>query len=261
MGDNFNEGDPDEKPVHEVYLDAFYIGKFEVTNGEYKKFINDGGYKKKKYWKAGRFKKYGSEPFFWKNSEYCGGGLTGNDNFPVVGVSWYEASAYCLWLSEKTGKEYRLPTEAEWEKASRGDASTNVNPEGQRRYPWGNDIKVNQANFFSSGDPYDDMPTPVGYYNGKKQGDYSTISNASPYGIYDMAGNVYEWCLDKYGEDYYSKSPEKNPKGPKKGGYRIIRGGGFFSSILSIRCASRSIYAKPENTMHDIGFRCVREKE
>lgn len=261
MGDSFNEGDPDEKPVHEVYLDAFYIGKFEVTNAEYNKFIDDNGYRQKKYWKAGKFKDFGSEPAFWKNNEYQGGGIAGNGNFPVVGVSWYEASAYCMWLSEKTGKKYRLPTEAEWEKAAAGDVSVNSEFGGQRKYPWGNEIKINHANFFASGDPFDNKPAPVGYYTGKKQDKYSTINNASPYGVYDMAGNVYEWCRDKYGEDYYSKSPEKNPMGPKKGKYRVIRGGGFFSSLLSIRCASRSTFAKPENRMNDIGFRCVREKE
>lgn len=178
MGDNFDEGSLHEKPVHTVYLNAYYIGKYEVTNGEYKKFMDDRSYTTKNYWSAGGYGICGNQPLYWDSLAYKGGGMVGNENFPVVGVSWYEANAYCKWLSERTEKNYRLPTEAEWEKAARG---TN-----QRRYPWGNSIDGSYANYDNSGDPYDNL-TPVDYYDGSMQGDFSTHSNASPYGAYNMA--------------------------------------------------------------------------
>jgi len=95
MGDNFDEGDGHEKPVHPAYVDSYYIGKFEVTNGEYRRFMDAGG-----------FGKVGSEPLYWNSIQYRGGGPSGYDNFPVVVVSWYEASAYCRWLSEEKGDTY-----------------------------------------------------------------------------------------------------------------------------------------------------------
>ena len=139
MGDNFNEGAPHEKPVHNVYLDAYFIGKYQVTNGEYKRFIDDNGYTSEKYWSAGGFGNCGDLPLYWDNDTYRGGGISGNERFPVIGVSWYEANAYCKWLSSKTGKNYRLPTEAEWEKAARGT--------DQRRYPWVDSLDGSYANY------------------------------------------------------------------------------------------------------------------
>lgn len=145
MGDNYDEGNDRERPVHTVYVDDYHIGKYEVTNGEYNKFIDDGGYSNLDYWKAGGFGWF-SKPLYCHDATYNGGGIPGNEKFPVVGVSWYEAKSYCSWLSVKTGRGYRLPTEAEWEKAARGgdyldgDRNGNVpNPiNPQRRYPWGN---------------------------------------------------------------------------------------------------------------------------
>ena len=110
MGDSFNEGNSDEIPVHIVYLDAYYIGKYKVTNEEYLKFIKEGGYSDADFWTAGGFGRFGQKPAHWDEKKYKGGGIPGNENYPVVGVSWYEAVAYCNWLSKKTGKIYRLPT-------------------------------------------------------------------------------------------------------------------------------------------------------
>lgn len=276
MGDNYNEGPSCERPVHTVYLDAYYIGKYEMTNGEYKKFIDDGGYSDSTYWTAEGFGKYGSQPQYWDVSTHRGGGIPGNEMFPVVGVCKYEAEAYCKWLSAKTEKKYRLPTEAEWEKAARGT--------DQRRYPWGDNIDSSYANYYKSNDPYEDAQgplggfTPVGYYNGNTYGEFSTHDNASPYGAYDMTGNVFELCSDQYGDSYYSNSPVNNPTGPSVGEYipygstspvtgdfATIRGGFWTDNnremvMSTLRCACRSLI--PEGSGHRKsrgGFRCIRE--
>lgn len=232
MGDNFNEGDFDEKPVHTVYLSVYYIGKYEVKNTEYKKFIEDRGYTTQSYWTSGGFGQYGSQPYCWINSQYRGGGISGNENFPVVGISWYEAMAYCNWLSAKTGKIFRLPTEAEWEKAARGDDTKNSTLRHQRRYPWGDNFDGSYANYWYSGDPYDNGLTPVGYYDGTTHGNFVTYNNASPYGAYDMTGNVWEWCSDWYSDNYYSRSHINNPTGTSSGSSRVIRGGSWYGLQL-----------------------------
>lgn len=241
MGDNYNEGNSRERPVRTVYLDAYYIGEYEITNEEYQKFIDDSGYENEEYWSYGGFGRF-SEPLYWNDDTYNGGGLPGNEHFPVVGVSWYEAQAYCSWLSAKTGSVYRLPTDAEWEKAARGgdyldgdDSAQVPNPILQRRYPWGQDIDGSYANYLDSGDPYDNGLTPVGYYDGSVHGDFATHDNASPYGAYDMAGNVYEWI--------------KNFR---------IRGSAFAYETFKQRSAYWGDYP-PSSRKAYIGFRCVRE--
>lgn len=303
MGDNLDDSFTDdkgfsqEKPVHKVYLNSFYIGKYEVTNGEFKKFIDDGGYKNPAYWTADEWDKasnkedkderknpfsnviqhsYGRQPEFWNDPEARGGGIPGNENFPVVGVNLHEAEAYCKWLSEKTGEIYRLPTEAEWEKSARGT--------DQRRYPWGNNIDNSYVNYYKSGDPYEnDLSatgglTPVGFYNGNTHNGFLTHDNASPYETYDMAGNVWEWVSDRWDPHYYSRSPIDNPKGPapgdsidyprgpKYGDYIASIRGGFWRdnegkmNMSSLRSAYRSmIFSGPRNRNLGIGFRCVRE--
>jgi len=146
-----------------------------------------------------------------------GGGTPDSDPYPAIGVNWDSATAFCNWVSAKTGKIYRLPTEAEWEKAARGA--------DQRRYPWGNSIDHSYANFVYS--QKFDTVREVGFYDGSRRGELQTHSNASPYGAFDMAGNVMEWCQDWYSRDYYSVSPRKNPKGPDSGAYKVVRGGSF----------------------------------
>ena len=167
----------------------------------------------------------------------------------MLGVNWDSAVAYCNWLSAKTGKRYRLPTEAEWEKAARGTE--------QRKYPWGNTIDASYANFV--GTQSFDTGRPVGFFDGSKRGDLQTHSNASPYGAFDMAGNVMEWCLDWYDRDYYAASPRKNPKGPATGAYKVLRGGTFFLEASELRTYARSA-AWPSFQAHRmVGFRPVRE--
>ena len=130
MGDNFGDGELREGPVHTVDLDAYYVGKYEITNGEWRKFRDDPGYDDPKFWPSGRVVPKTQVPY-WTQANNHGGGTPDSDNYPVLGVNWDSAVAYCNWLSAKTGKKYRLPTEAEWEKAARG--RTNENTRGATR--------------------------------------------------------------------------------------------------------------------------------
>ncbi len=212
MEGNFVEGISDNYNIGSK--DGYYIGKFEVTNGQYKEFIDDGGYYKPKYWKAGCFGKFGVKPLFWDDKIYKGGGVDGNENFPVRGVNWYEAMAYCCRLSEKTGKIYRLPTVSEWEHASKG-AYNKYNP-----WDTGDGIE-DSFNRCSKKSYILDITamTVVGYY--KK-------NNVSNYGAYDMAGNIWEWCLDWQGIDDISgptTSTSRRTNNDRPVGYAGIRGG------------------------------------
>jgi len=237
MGDNFGDGESRERPVHTVDLDAFYIAKYETTNGEWRKFRDDPGYDDPKFWPGGRPVPKDQIPY-WKDSRNHGGGTPDSDNYPVLGVNWDSATAYCAFLSAKTGKKYRLPTEAEWEKAARGT--------DQRKYPWGNTIDRSDANY-TGAQPFD-TGMPVGSYN-----------KPSPYGAYDMAGNVMEWVQDWYSRDYYSVSPKKNPKGPAEGAYRVMRGGTFFMDAFELRTYARTAAWPSFQSHRMVGFRAARE--
>jgi len=238
MGDNFGDGMPRERPVHTVDLDAFYIGKYEITNAEWTAFRNSPDYDDVSLWPGHRVLPKNQIPY-WTQAQNHGGGTPGTDNYPVLGVNWDGATAYCNWLTKITGKKYRLPTEAEWEKAARGTDG--------RRYPWGDGIDRSLANYV--GAQAFDTVQPVGSYPG----------NASPYGAFDMAGNVLEWCQDWYDRDYYAVTPRRNPPGPASGAYRVVRGGSFFVEAAELRSAARSA-AWPSFQGHRmIGFRPVRE--
>ncbi len=204
----------DEKPVHTVYLDGYYISKYEITNKQYKQFCD----------KTDR--SYPKDPGFSGMSSY----FTSYPNYPVVNVNWNDAVAYCKWAG------LRLPTEAEWHKGSRGTDA--------RTYPWGDSSPgTNKANYDKSGDGYN-YTSPVGNYN----------SGASPYGLMDMAGNVWEWCNDWYGSDYYSKSPKRNPKGPSSGSNRVLCGGSWYFDDNSIRSSNRYC-TLPSSNWFNCGFR------
>jgi formylglycine-generating enzyme required for sulfatase activity len=226
-GPNYDpEARVDESPVHEVRLDSYQMARYPVTVQEYQRFMDDGGYTDEVFWKAGGFGEYDAphgweEQFAWMNS-------------PVVGVSWFEASAYCLWACS------RLPTEAEWERAARGT-------EG-RKYPWGDEeAEPQRANYGHQRSPA--RPTPVGLY---PAGD-------TPEGIHDMAGNVWEWASDWYGEGYYRSSAPDNPKDPANGASRVLRGGSWDDYHGSAACAFRYCN-RPALRVTNFGFRCTRTK-
>ena len=209
-----DKGDDDEQPIHKVFIDSFYIDKFEVTNGRFAKFVEA----------------IQSEPpwgFADKETPVV------RPDQPVRWVNWMDAIGYCLW----SGK--RLPTEAEWEKAARGPDA--------RLYPWGND-----------------PPTAAHAVFGLKEGSdtVSAIGNRdkgkSPYGVHDLAGNLYEWTTDWYDEEFYSKNPAINPKGPLEGTAKVQRGGSYINGAYRLRSSFRT---KGDPTEHDpnVGFRCAQD--
>jgi sulfatase modifying factor 1 len=239
-----------EQPVHTVYLDSFFVDKYEVTNAEFKQFIDAGGYSTPAFWSGAGWSarsSYGwTQPLYWTTGEYHSG--TAWPGFPVVGVSWYEAEAYANFVGK------RLPTEAEWEKAARGT--------DQRTYPWGEGLDGSRANYYGSGDPYDNNTTPVGFYDGRLHPNppFQTTDSPSPYGAYDMAGNVWEWVADWYQSNYYSVSPPSNPPGPVSGSSRVLRGGAWDNDSGYLRSAYRRsyYYDSPYDRNYYIGFRCAR---
>lgn len=243
-----DKGNPYEGPSRKVFLDGYYIDRYEVTNALYQRFVNEGGYENRKYWsqEGWGWKEYGriSYPGFWAGKEYSKSQF-GQDyhkaDQPVAGVSWYEADAFCRWA------EKRLPTEAEWEKAARGDDG--------RTYPWGEDPPdCSYANYGGCRQ----YPSLVGSYE----------KGRSPYGLYDMAGNVWEWVADWFTEDYFKKDKEKevleNPKGPEKGGPKTRKGGGWYYEERNIRTYTRwrnppEYRDSPTVKGCPIGFRCAKD--
>jgi formylglycine-generating enzyme required for sulfatase activity len=238
MGDTSEAGLARERPAHIVDLDAFYLSKHEITNREWKKFRDDAGYDDPKLWPGGRVVPRDQVPY-WTQPNNHGGGTPGSDEYPVIGVNWDAATAYCSWLSAKTGQRYRLPTEAEWEKAARGTDG--------RRFPFGEVLHRELANYVGA-QPYDTV-MPVGSFPG----------GASPYGALDMAGNALEWTQDWYDRDYYAVSPRKNPRGPATGAYRVVRGGSFFVEAFELRASARAAAWPSFQAYRMIGFRPVRE--
>jgi len=207
-------GRDDEKPAHRVWVDAFELAVYQVTNAEFQCFLAADN---------------ASPPPSWAQPNFD------DAKMPVVAVSWHEAVAYCEWLSAVSGKQYRLPTEAEWECAARGGT------EGQA-YPWGDappDSLPDYANRWKEG------PEPVGLY----------APNA--YGLFNMGDNVHEWCADWYDAAYYQSSPARNPQGPSQGTRRASRGGSWRHHIKVCRNAARSSIP-PEFQYVDYGFRIAR---
>jgi formylglycine-generating enzyme len=209
-------GQDNERPVHRVWIDEFLLAAYQVTNADYARFLRDAPSQ--------------SQPPFWTDPAF------NHPEQPVVGVSWYEAVRYCQWLSRSANKTFRLPTEAEWEYASRGGRESAL-------YPWGNT-------------PPDSLP---GY--ARRCADYwqrgpEPVGRAEPnaYGLYNMCDNVHEWCSDWYAADYYAVSPERNPRGPKTGTRRASRGGSWRHHIKMSRCAARSSIP-PDFKYADYGFR------
>jgi formylglycine-generating enzyme required for sulfatase activity len=257
------------EPVNDFYVGSFYIDIYEVSNAKYKAFIDAGGYTTEVYWNpvgwAWRVAGGYTLPAYWNNTNRHGGGIAGNEQFPVIGVSWWEADAYCRWAGG------RLPTEAEWEKAAKGGCEMHGDP-GQcdatdtPTYPWGEGFTGQQANYLGSGDPYDNdnggegNTTPVGYYDGSNHGGYQTIDSPSPYGLYDVAGNVWEWCSTKFAAYPYNPNDgRENPPVSYSECCRVLRGGSYLDSDDDyLRSAGRYDGGNPNGRYYNIGFRCVR---
>jgi len=226
-----DNGLDNEKPVHKVYLDGYWLAKYPVTVGQFKKFINDTGYITDAEKGQGSWQWWKSDWVIrpdgnWKNPYYKQG-----DDHPVVSVSWNDANEYCKWLSHRTRLDFKLPTAAQWEKGARGT--------DERMYPWGNEkpdgTKANYAdiNYWNKykGARHPDKNIDDGFTETSPVGNY--LAGASPFGLLDMAGNVWEWCYDIYDNSYYSVSPYRNPLGPPDAGKadqaRVNRGGGSWT--------------------------------
>jgi iron(II)-dependent oxidoreductase len=206
-------GAANERPVHRVYVDEFAIGRFAVTNQLYQFFIEDTGHEAPTGRDDSRFN---------------------HPDQPVTSVSWFDATAYCEWLREKTGKRYRLPTEAEWERAARGGLNAAL-------YTWGDEAPQLQPNYSQL------------WLNGPER-----VGQRPPngFGLHDISENVHEWCSDWFDEQYYVGSPSTNPNGPATGTRRASRGGSWRHQIKITRVAARSSLP-PEFKYSDYGFRCA----
>jgi sulfatase modifying factor 1 len=204
-------GQDNERPIHRVFIGAFLLGAHQVTNQDYVRFLRATGK---------------LPPPFWHDPNFS------HPLQPVVGVSWHEAVAYCEWLAASTSCSYRLPTEAEWERAARGAL------EGAR-FPWGDAQPESLPNYAQR---WQTGPEPVGQ------------SEPNTYGLFDICANVHEWCSDWYCPDYYAITPDRNPRGPETGTRRASRGGSWRHHIKVSRCAARSSIP-PQFQYADYGFR------
>jgi formylglycine-generating enzyme len=204
-------GQDNERPVHRVWIDGFELAARQVMNTEFAHFLRATA---------------SVPPPFWNDPHFS------HPDQPVVAVSWYEARAYCDWLTTLTGRSYRLPTEAEWERAARGGIEGAL-------FPWGDA-------------PYDSPPD----YATRWQTGPEPVGKSSPnaYGLFDICANVHEWCSDWYDANYYSVSPERNPRGPATGERRASRGGAWRHHIKVSRCSARSSIP-PQFQYADYGFR------
>lgn len=231
MGSTGNE--TDERPVHTVYLASFFLDRTEVTNAMYALCVKDGECEPPRS-NTSISHNVSNGNVYYGNPVF--------DNYPVIFVSWGDANNYCKWAGR------RLPTEAEWEKAATWDSVQEI----KRIYPWGENIDCSYANYYGKG-------------NDLCVGDTTEVesypSGASFYGILDMAGNVWEWVADRYDPEYYGKSDTDNPTGPRSGDYIVIRGGSFLTGRSNgIRSSDRE-KLPPDNTSHNVGFRCAMDAE
>ncbi len=250
-----------EYPQHRVRITRpFYLGTYHVTRGQFRRFVDDTGYKTD----AEKGKIRGADSPWTPGSEIQGfnfskkyswrsAGFEQTDEHPVVNVSWNDAVAFCKWLSRKEGQTYRLPTEAEWEYACRAGTRTryysgddpdtlakvgnvaDATPTG-RSWVWTELIKASDGYVFTS---------PVGKFK------------PNAFGLYDMHGNAWQWCADWYGEKYYAQSRRNDPTGPNSGEDRVLRGGSWKASPYVVRVASRWANT-PDYGASDTGFRVAR---
>jgi formylglycine-generating enzyme required for sulfatase activity len=220
----------DDRPANHVYVDAFYIDKYEVTNDDYAKFVQAKGVKPPWHWPQGKIP-------------------MGQEKFPVANVNWFEATDYCTYLGK------RLPTEAEWEKAGRGGLD-------RAHYTWGDDTidKQTEEGLLSPQSSFRNTNAPVPGTLGRPWSNAVGTFAPNKFGLYDMTGNVMEWTNDWYDNNYYPFMPKNNPKGPEKGRYKAVRGAGYadqggngLEKLVSYRN-----FSDPDTRMTTIGFRCAK---
>ena len=233
-----NEGDGDETPVHRVTVSDFEMGVYEVTNAQICVFLNTTGIQSEE-----------NVPWMNLESEYCQieqtpGGFVPKADFedhPVVEFSWFGAVAYCEWLSKLSGESWRLPTEAEWEYAAGGGSTNRTIWSGTNER-----AKVGTYGNYMRGDPYKES-SPVGVFE------------PNALGLYDMSGNVREWCYDRYSNSYYASTPNAtDPKGPASGNARVNRGGSWGSDVKALRVANRDS-GTANIRKYYIGFRVAKD--
>jgi len=257
MGSPEGEGAYDEHPQHKVFLDAYYIDKYEVTNAQFMEFVKATGYVtdaerkgRGEVWNPRETSSYlnlhifGSanwrHPHAWRTADnrphpdiWENYNVMEKMDCPVIQVSWNDAQAYAKWAGK------RLPTEAEWEKVARGTDG--------RKWPWGNDFFADIQGVTLHACITGDEPQPVG----------SFPTGVSPYGVYNMAGNVQEWVADFYDEDYYAHSPKSNPKGSENGKFRVLRGGSWRHQKSHLVLSTNRDYQEPDYCSNFVGFRCA----
>ncbi|HEX6975165.1 MAG TPA: formylglycine-generating enzyme family protein [Vicinamibacterales bacterium] len=240
------DADEDERPAHTVQLDDFMIGVQPVTNAEYARFVHATGWRAPAIYElplvvtAGgaereRAFRAAGQPYVWLDSTPP---LERLDH-PVTLVRWNDAVAYCAWLSDSTDRDFRLPTEAEWEKAARGGVDG-------KRYPWGDRLDRNMANFLAD-------PSQKGAQGTTRCRTYPS----NGYGLFDMSGNVWEWVKDWYDPAYYFSSPPRHPTGPREGTLRVLRGGSWLSADVRMLSVSHRHQVPPDTYSYGIGFRVV----
>jgi len=210
-------GQDNERPIHRVWVDAFQLAAHQVTNAEYEVFL--------------RHQSKLPPPFF-RDANFS------DPQQPVVGVSWFDATDYCAWLRSVTARNFRLPTEADWERAARGGVDGKL-------FPWGDAPPESLPNY---GVRWQTGPEPVGQ------------SPPNPFGLFDICANVHEWCSDWFDAGYYAFSPDRNPPGPESGIRRASRGGSWRHHIRVTRCAARSSIP-PHLHYADYGFRVACDLE
>lgn len=249
MGDNRLR---DASPQHRVSVSAFALAKYPITNADYAEFVAAGGYETEAYWTGMGWK--------WQRGRLLAPRATpsaaqdplpafrdeprlNQPRCPVVGVSWYEAAAFCAWLSARDQQTYRLPTEAEWEYAARGD-------DNARNFPWGEKFERGRANTAEAGFG---GTTPVSHFP----------AGVSPFGVWDMAGNVFEWTLSKWGSNWqelqyvYPYRHNSDWNDPEGSGARVMRGGSWFNNSQEALCAHRARYLAGSRGSN-IGFRVLK---
>jgi len=210
-----NSGQDCERPIHRVRLDAFQLAATQVTNSEYAHFLRSTAT---------------AAPPFWTDPNF------NHPQQPVAGVSWFDADNYCHWLASQTARPYRLPTEAEWERAARGHFE-------QKDFPWGDDPPQSLPNYSTR---WLNGPEPV------------ALDAPNSFGFYNLCDNVHEWCSDWYDPSYYAISPDHNPRGPEVGVRKSSRGGSWRHHVKVSRCSARS--SLPPNFQYaDYGFRLASD--